>query len=466
MKGEWHINDEGEVKRCNATIQCEFDKNGKHSKNKTEVLAYAEEFNRLNNLDKEFNEVSKSSEDYDKADTIQFPENVDGELSDSAELELSTDESSNNDKESFDYLTGQALDNMRAAAEEFKEMQLQHEAAIANLSLEAAKPDPWAEVRIQKKRLSNILRQNRIEGGTPLWVDGAAIVTAPALAYQLSLTTPFVAAVTASLALGVGIHKVFGKIFQMLQRRKNRRTWKNLLNNDLAITNLPPNCRKIGNGELAQRGYFEPYASAAYVTTGNNLVVFRGDFSNISRTEITDFLWRANETFRASQYNLKHPIAIVIEPDELNRQRWKGGDTAGYFESTRGGLLHDEVQTIHISFDNAFGDNLTKAKTWGGDFSNRRELPFVDHLLAHEVGHAVEFQHSFFRSWEKYLNPFFSRWFKQHKEQLSDYGKKNANEGYAEAYAQWLLCGNDPDTKALTDAYAKKYRWKRAELVL
>jgi hypothetical protein len=45
----------------------------------------------------------------------------------------------------------------------------------------------------------------------------------------------------------------------------------------------------------------------------------------------------------------------------------------------------------------------------------------------------------------------------QHRQELSGYGKTNAAEGYAEAYAQWIHGG--PGTSAAADAYARKFGW-------
>jgi len=46
MRGEWHVNNDGEYKKCTATIQCEFEGNGGHAKTKKEAIELAEKFNR------------------------------------------------------------------------------------------------------------------------------------------------------------------------------------------------------------------------------------------------------------------------------------------------------------------------------------------------------------------------------------------------------------------------------------
>jgi len=46
MRGEWHVNNDGEVKRCYADVKCKFDGNAQHAKTKAEALINAEKFNQ------------------------------------------------------------------------------------------------------------------------------------------------------------------------------------------------------------------------------------------------------------------------------------------------------------------------------------------------------------------------------------------------------------------------------------
>jgi len=45
MKGQWHLNNDGEVKKCGATMQCPFENNGGHSNTKDAAIKVAEKFN-------------------------------------------------------------------------------------------------------------------------------------------------------------------------------------------------------------------------------------------------------------------------------------------------------------------------------------------------------------------------------------------------------------------------------------
>jgi len=45
MKGQWHINDKGEVKKCGATVQCPFENNSGHFDDKKSAIKSAEKFN-------------------------------------------------------------------------------------------------------------------------------------------------------------------------------------------------------------------------------------------------------------------------------------------------------------------------------------------------------------------------------------------------------------------------------------
>jgi len=46
MRGQWHVNNDGEVGKCDAATKCPFDANGGHTKTKKEALKNAEIFNQ------------------------------------------------------------------------------------------------------------------------------------------------------------------------------------------------------------------------------------------------------------------------------------------------------------------------------------------------------------------------------------------------------------------------------------
>lgn len=80
------------------------------------------------------------------------------------------------------------------------------------------------------------------------------------------------------------------------------------------------------------------------------------------------------------------------------------------------------------------------------------------HTIAHETGHVFDHQHAHVEDafWNK-KNPAEAAFFRKWKKHLSGYGKTNASEGYAEAYAQWINGG--PGSSEVADAYAERYGW-------
>jgi len=51
MRGQWHVNNEGEVKKCDATTKCPFEANGEHTRTKKEAMKVAEIFNEKQHND-------------------------------------------------------------------------------------------------------------------------------------------------------------------------------------------------------------------------------------------------------------------------------------------------------------------------------------------------------------------------------------------------------------------------------
>ena len=77
---------------------------------------------------------------------------------------------------------------------------------------------------------------------------------------------------------------------------------------------------------------------------------------------------------------------------------------------------------------------------------------FRPYFIAHETGHVMDFARGHTRQ-AKQSGLFW----RKHKAGLSEYGKSERGEGYAEAFAQWAL-GQDNET---ADAYAQEYGWTR-----
>lgn len=82
----------------------------------------------------------------------------------------------------------------------------------------------------------------------------------------------------------------------------------------------------------------------------------------------------------------------------------------------------------------------------------------MDYVLAHEWGHAREKLAGNFEvaAADKKINQLIKQ---EGREYLSDYGKTNAAESYAECWAQWVLT-EGKTTNPLTLAMAKEYDWK------
>jgi len=54
MRGQWHVNNDGEVGKCQADDKCPFESNGGHTNTKKEALIKAEMFNAIAAVEKEF----------------------------------------------------------------------------------------------------------------------------------------------------------------------------------------------------------------------------------------------------------------------------------------------------------------------------------------------------------------------------------------------------------------------------
>lgn len=75
------------------------------------------------------------------------------------------------------------------------------------------------------------------------------------------------------------------------------------------------------------------------------------------------------------------------------------------------------------------------------------DTPDVDYTITHEYGHA-----------RGYIGGRSVDFWQQHKAGLSPYGRENADEGYAEAFAEWHVSEGRTDNAAAR-AYAEEYGW-------
>lgn len=86
------------------------------------------------------------------------------------------------------------------------------------------------------------------------------------------------------------------------------------------------------------------------------------------------------------------------------------------------------------------------------------------YTLAHEIGHIIDGSHQHTMLQPPGKKQFATRrdqmkYWHDHADELSTYGRANLHEGYAEAFAQWVLGG--PGSSRVADEYARRYGWRR-----
>lgn len=84
-----------------------------------------------------------------------------------------------------------------------------------------------------------------------------------------------------------------------------------------------------------------------------------------------------------------------------------------------------------------------------------KDLPGLRYVLTHEWGHALDPQQpEVIAVWIR------AQALERRKGLLSSYGKKNAHEGYAEAFAEWVLSGGRTKNPVVK-LYAREFGWRR-----
>ena len=76
----------------------------------------------------------------------------------------------------------------------------------------------------------------------------------------------------------------------------------------------------------------------------------------------------------------------------------------------------------------------------------------VKYTIAHELGHTIDS----YADWER--GKFSGAMKRKYKGQMSEYGKSDPKEAYAEAFADWIL---NPNPEPITVAYAEHYGWAK-----
>jgi hypothetical protein len=137
---------------------------------------------------------------------------------------------------------------------------------------------------------------------------------------------------------------------------------------------------------------------------------------------------------------------------------------------TVGGYVRRGQRTIFVNPKIANG---AIADSFGGSGASDSFMPAArqtngrQYVITHELGHVLdnEHMHTHERSFLGSQRVAFdanrddvAALQRQHRDNLSRYGKTNVAESYAEAYAQWVHGG--PGSSAAADAYAAKFGWK------
>jgi hypothetical protein len=169
------------------------------------------------------------------------------------------------------------------------------------------------------------------------------------------------------------------------------------------------------------------------------------------------FVKRMNNVLRmgskASPLVDKDPVDIKVWSEKEWTAWFKGMDNpmiadgagvAGFVNSEIPGRINVNPMAV-----------LHSAQPFGKPIPAQYKVPFSQVTAIHELGHVV---HN--RSHE----PYDTKLFDSTKGMLSDYADTQPSEGYAEAWAQWVLShqrkmvdGDVANTAAA--AYAKKYGW-------
>lgn len=132
------------------------------------------------------------------------------------------------------------------------------------------------------------------------------------------------------------------------------------------------------------------------------------------------------------------------------------------------GYVRDGVDTIHLNprlVRGSLAERIDFATQSGHFMPAAVSSTHLAYTLAHEMGHVIDFIHRHTRSLDVDSQgrrriahiPKAGSFWKARKPDLSKYGKTNTQEGYAEAFAHWLLDGGQGN--ALD--YVREYGWHR-----
>lgn len=127
---------------------------------------------------------------------------------------------------------------------------------------------------------------------------------------------------------------------------------------------------------------------------------------------------------------------------------------AGGLNRLTGGYVTEGLDFLNINPLVAKGlvEHLTEAQRLAQFMPGSAQGSLRQWILAHELGHIIDHGHG-----HTHDGKAAGSLFRKLKAGLSRYGKSHRSEGYAEAWAQWLIGG--PGSSPVADAYAREYGW-------
>jgi hypothetical protein len=195
----------------------------------------------------------------------------------------------------------------------------------------------------------------------------------------------------------------------------------------------------------------------------------RGNTTVLVETRMTEaqtkaFLDDVDRTIRKSGLDDRDITFKVPTGDREFRTRANGGIVGAYVQ--RG------IPTVHVNPKIASGDPLTLASFGQGAHTGHfmpagKDVPPREYTLAHELGHVLDFMNGdTVRSGGSTPSGFglppvsnetAASLHREHRGDFSKYGTSSLQEGYAEAFAQWVHGG--PGSSRLADAFARRFGW-------
>lgn len=195
--------------------------------------------------------------------------------------------------------------------------------------------------------------------------------------------------------------------------------------------------------------------------SGNTTVLIE---TRMTEAQTKAFLDDVERTIRKSGLDDRDITFKVPVGDREFRARRNGGVTGAYV--ARG------IPTVHVNPKIAAGDPVVIAAFGRGAHTGHfmpagKDVPPREYTLAHELGHVLDgLNGDTFRTLGKTPSGFdlpsvntdtAAVLHREHRDDFSKYGTSNLQEGYAEAFAQWVHGG--PGSSRLADAFARRFGW-------